>query len=52
MYVCTFFLLHCSLITFYGAFYREGSITIALEYMNGGSLANVLNQVPSLTDKA
>jgi mitogen-activated protein kinase kinase 3 len=34
-----------NLITFYGAFYREGSITIALEYMNGGSLANVLAQV-------
>jgi serine/threonine protein kinase len=34
-----------SLITFYGAFYREGAITIALEYMDGGSLANVLSQV-------
>jgi len=34
-----------SLITFYGAFHREGSITIALEYMDGGSLANVLDQV-------
>jgi mitogen-activated protein kinase kinase 3 len=34
-----------SLITFYGAFYREGSITIALEFMDGGSLANVLAQV-------
>lgn len=34
-----------SLILFYGAFYREGSITIALEYMDGGSLANVLHQV-------
>jgi mitogen-activated protein kinase kinase 3 len=34
-----------NLITFYGAFYREGAITIALEYMDGGSLANVLDQV-------
>jgi mitogen-activated protein kinase kinase 1 len=34
-----------NLITFYGAFYREGSITIALEYMDGGSLSNVLDQV-------
>lgn len=34
-----------NLITFYGAFYREGSITIALEYMDGGSLANVLSQI-------
>jgi len=44
--VCTLYDAHCpSLITFYGAFYREGSITIALEYMNGGSLANVIDQV-------
>ncbi|KAG5189148.1 mitogen-activated protein kinase [Tribonema minus] len=34
-----------SLIKFYGAFYREGAITIALEYMDGGSLQNVLHQV-------
>lgn len=34
-----------SLITFYGSFYRNSSITIALEYMDGGSLANVLSQV-------
>lgn len=34
-----------SLITFYGSFYREGSITLALEYMDGGSLANVISQV-------
>eukprot|EP00953_Heterococcus_sp_UTEX-ZZ885_P020388 11408-Heterococcus_DN1.PRE.2 len=34
-----------SLIRFYGAFYREGAITIALEYMDGGSLTNVLHQV-------
>jgi serine/threonine protein kinase len=36
---------HSSLIKFYGAFYREGAITIALEYMDGGSLQNVLHQV-------
>lgn len=34
-----------NLINFYGAFHREGSITIALEYMDGGSLANVIEQV-------
>ncbi len=34
-----------SLIKFYGAFYREGAITIALEYMDGGSLHNVIHQV-------
>lgn len=40
-----------SLITFYGAFYREGSITICLEYMDGGSLANVLNQVGPIPER-
>ena len=34
-----------SLVRFYGAFYREGTIRIALEYMDGGSLANVVRQV-------
>ena len=37
-----------NLITFYGAFHREGSVTIALEYMDGGSLANVLDQIGSI----
>lgn len=40
-----------NLITFYGAFYREGAITIALEYMDGGSLANVLNQVGPIPEQ-
>lgn len=39
------------MITFYGAFYREGSITIALEYMDGGSLANVLAQVGPVPER-
>ena len=34
-----------AIIGFYGAFYREGAISIALEFMNGGSLANVVSQV-------
>ncbi len=29
------------LVGFYGAFYNEGSISIALEYMEGGSLADI-----------
>ena len=33
-----------AIIGFYGAFYREGAISIALEFMNGGSLANVVAQ--------
>ncbi len=34
-----------ALVKFYGAFYREGTITIALEYMDGGSLSNALHQL-------
>lgn len=41
-----------SLVTFYGAFYREGAITIALEYMDGGSLSNVLHQVGAISERA
>jgi len=41
-----------NLITFYGAFYREGAITIALEYMDGGSLSNVLAQVGPIPERA
>lgn len=35
----------CSVIQFLGAFYREGAVTIITEYMDGGSLLNVLQQV-------
>lgn len=34
-----------SVIHFLGAFYREGAVTIVTEYMDGGSLLNVLQQV-------
>jgi mitogen-activated protein kinase kinase 3 len=37
-----------ALVRFFGAFYRDGTISIALEYMDGGSLANVLHQVGPL----
>lgn len=40
-----------AIIGFYGAFYREGAISIALEFMNGGSLANVMSQVGSLPEE-
>ena len=33
------------IVTFYGAFYKDGAISIALEYMDGGSLSNVVGQV-------
>lgn len=51
--ICTLYDARCpNLISFYGAFYREGSITIALEYMDGGSLANVVDQVGSIPEFA
>lgn len=34
-----------AIIGFYGAFFREGAISVALEFMNGGSLANVISHV-------
>ena len=34
-----------AIVRFYGAFFRDGSISVALEYMDGGSLANVMEQV-------
>ncbi|CAN0115129.1 unnamed protein product, partial [Hapterophycus canaliculatus] len=36
---------HVAVIQFLGAFYREGAVTIVTEYMDGGSLLNVLQQV-------
>lgn len=33
------------LVKFFGAFHREGAITIALEYMDGGALSNVVQQI-------
>mmetsp|Transcript_15264 Transcript_15264/g.24802 ORF Transcript_15264/g.24802 Transcript_15264/m.24802 type:complete len:336 (+) Transcript_15264:136-1143(+) len=39
-------------IGFYGAFYGDGMITIALEYMDGGSLDNVIKQVGFVPEKA
>jgi mitogen-activated protein kinase kinase 3 len=39
-----------SLVRFFGAFYRDGTISIALEYMDGGSLANVMHQIGPLNE--
>ena len=33
---------HHALITFHGAFYNEGAISVVLEYMSGGSVSEVL----------
>jgi len=41
-----------NLIGFFGAFYREGSISIALEYMDGGSLRNVIHQLGRVPEPA
>ena len=32
-------------VSFFDAFYDEGSFFIALEYMDGGSLANIINTI-------
>eukprot|EP00947_MAST-08B_sp_MAST-8B-sp1_P005542 g5542.t1 len=39
-----------SIVTFFGAFYNDGAISIALEYMDGGSLENMLAQVGELPE--
>ncbi|CAB1098956.1 unnamed protein product [Ectocarpus sp. CCAP 1310/34] len=41
-----------SVIQFLGAFYREGAVTIITEYMDGGSLLNVLRQVGAVPERA
>ncbi|CAM9129899.1 unnamed protein product [Scytosiphon promiscuus] len=42
---------HASVIQFLGAFYREGAVTIVTEYMDGGSLLNVLQQVGAIPER-
>ena len=36
-----------ALVRFYGAFYKEGKISVALEYMDRGSLDGVLKRAPN-----
>ena len=36
---------HEGLITFHGAFYNEGTISVVLEYMTGGSLEEHYNKM-------
>ena len=51
--ICTLYDAACpSLITFYGAFYREGCITLALEMMDGGALANLVAQLGPIPEVA
>jgi mitogen-activated protein kinase kinase 1 len=38
-------------VTFYDAFYSEGSISIALEFMDGGSLADLLRACGSIPER-
>ncbi|TMW56874.1 hypothetical protein Poli38472_006884 [Pythium oligandrum] len=39
------------LVTFYGAFLRDGAVVLALEYMDGGSLENVIHQLGTIPEK-
>lgn len=41
-----------SLVTFYGAFHREGCITLALEMMDGGALSNLVAQLGPIPEAA
>jgi len=51
--ICTLYDAACpSLISFYGAFYREGCITLALEMMDGGALANLIAQLGPIPERA
>jgi serine/threonine protein kinase len=38
------------LVGFYGAFYMEGSISIALEFMEGGSLADIYKKLGKISE--
>ncbi|RLN91809.1 hypothetical protein BBJ28_00008341 [Nothophytophthora sp. Chile5] len=43
---------HCaSLVTFFGAFLRDGAVVLALEYMDGGSLENVIHQLGTIPER-
>lgn len=41
-----------SQISFYGAYYKDGKISIALELMDGGSMADVLQKVKTYPEGA
>lgn len=38
------------LVTFFGAFLRDGAVVLALEYMDGGSLENVIHQLGTVPE--
>jgi serine/threonine protein kinase len=42
---------HESLIRFHGAFYNEGTIAVALEYMTGGSVSDVVKLSGGVPEK-
>lgn len=39
------------LVTFYGAFLRDSAVVLALEYMDGGSLENVIHQLGAIPER-
>ena len=42
---------HEALITFHGAFYNEGTISVVLEYMTGGSVSDVLKMAGHIPER-
>jgi serine/threonine protein kinase len=42
---------HESIITLHGAFYNEGTISVVLEYMTGGSVSDVLKMAKSIPER-
>jgi mitogen-activated protein kinase kinase 3 len=42
---------HEGLITFHGAFYNEGTISVVLEYMTGGSMSDVLKMAGHIPER-
>lgn len=39
------------LVTFYGAFLRDSAVVLALEYMDGGSMENVIHQLGAIPER-
>jgi len=42
---------HDSIVEFYGAFYSEGLVSIVLEYMDGGTLAHILQKINCIPEE-
>lgn len=40
-----------NIVSFFGAFFKEGALSLVLEYMNFGSLADIMKITPSIPEK-